>query len=600
MLLYQELKRRNVFRVAVAYLALAWLLTEVAGTLFPAFGIPDWAFRFVVIILALGFIPALIFSWAYEITPEGVKREKDVLRESSITHFTAKRLDGITIGLIVAALAFILADRFWLSPRQTEQITEPATVMIDRTKTPEPETTESQYPPNSIAVLAFADMSPEGDQEYFSDGIAEEMLNLLSKIPDLRVISRSSAFSFKDKDFDIPTIAAQLNVAYVLEGSVRKAGNQLRITTQLIQARSDTHLWSETYDRTLDDIFAIQDEIAASVVQQLRVTLLGEEIPKVTTTDPEAYALFLQSRHVANRFTNEAYGQAESLLKTALEIDPGFAPAWRNLGGVYRSQSDFGRSEDESRQLAKAAYQQALTIDSSYAPAYASLGLLARADLDFTAADQYFQRALQLNPGVADPYSAGASLMRTFGRFDESIDLARKSIVLDPVNSSAYSNLGYSYYYALRFDEAVTAFRKALSLGPGRLRAHYYIGRVLLAQGALQEALVEIQKEPGDPFQLVGLALIYHALGDSEASDRALAGLIEKHGETAAFQIAEAYAFRGENDAAFEWLQKAHDSRDGGLAVFLGNPMLEGLTSDARYPSFVDKLGLSSHKEEMN
>jgi TolB-like protein len=249
MSLYAELKRRNVFRVTFAYLAAAWLLTEVAGTLFPGFGIPDWAFRFVVIVLAIGFVPTLIFSWAYEITPEGLKREKDVVRDESITHLTAKRLDGITIGIIVVALAFILADRFWLSPRLAEQSGAPEAVVADPGQLVAPVPAESQYPPNSIAVLPFVNMSDDPANEYFSDGISEELLNLLAKIPELRVSSRSSAFYFKGEKVDIPTVAEKLNVAHILEGSVRKAGNQVRITAQLIETRSDTHLWSETYDR---------------------------------------------------------------------------------------------------------------------------------------------------------------------------------------------------------------------------------------------------------------------------------------------------------------------------------------------------------------
>ena len=239
MSLYQELKRRNVFRVAIAYLALAWLVTEVAGTVFPAFGIPDWGVRFFVIVFALGFVPALIISWAYELTPEGLKREKDVVRDASITHVTAKRLDGITIGLIVVALAFILADRFWLSPRLAEQSAAPAEVVTDTVQTSEPESTEPQYPPNSIAVLPFVNMSDDAANEYFSDGISEELLNVLAKIPEIRVISRSSAFYFKGKDVKLDDVARELKVAHVLEGSVRKAGNQVRITAQLIEARSD-------------------------------------------------------------------------------------------------------------------------------------------------------------------------------------------------------------------------------------------------------------------------------------------------------------------------------------------------------------------------
>ena len=600
MSLYNELKRRNVFRVAIAYLAGAWLLVEVAGTLFPAFGIPDWGVRFVVIVVALGFLPALIISWAYEMTPQGLKREKDVVHDASITHVTAKRLDGITIAMIVVALAFILVDRLWLGPKYAEQSSTPVEILKDHESISDTEITEPQYPSNSIAVLPFVNMSDDASNEYFSDGISEELLNLLAKIPELRVISRSSAFSFKGKDFDIPMVAAQLNVAHVLEGSVRKAGNQVRVTVQLIEARSDTHLWSETYDRTLDDIFAIQDQIALAVVKQLRITLLGEAPPRVMTTDPEAYALFLQSRHVGGRYTEEALEQAELLLKEVLTIDPEFAPAWSSLGNVYRSQVDFGRPMNESKALAHAAFQQALTIDPDYAPAYAGLSQLARGDFDYAAADQYLQQALQLNTGIAFPLGVAASLKRTFGRFDESIDLARKSIALDPVIPSAYTNLGYTYYYALRFDEAATAFRKALSLSPERPRAHCYLGRVLLAQGKLQAALVEMQKEPVDVYRLSGLALVYHALGNNEASEEALADLIDNVGEPAAFQIAEVYAFRNENDAAFKWLQKAHDTQDAGLAVLLGDPMFANLTNDARYHSLVEKLGLLSYWQEMN
>ena len=597
---YNELKRRNVFRVAIAYLAGAWLLIEVAGTLFPAFGVPDWAVRFVVIVLALGFLPALIISWAYELTSEGLKREKDVIRDRSITHVTSKRLDGITIGLIVVALTFILADRFWLSPRFEERSKAPVEAVTGHEQTSEPESIEFQSPPNSIAVLPFVNMSDDAANEYFSDGISEELLNLLAKIPELRVISRSSAFSFKGQNLELTEIAERLNVAHILEGSVRKAGNQVRITAQLIEVKTDTHLWSQTYDRTLENIFAIQDEIALSVVRQLRVMLLGEAAPKAATTDPEAYALFLQSRHVANRYTKEAQEQAELLLKEALAIDSEFAPAWNSLGDIYLSQEVFGRSVDEAKELAYAAYQQALTIDPGYAPTYASLSQLARLDFDYAAADNYLQQVLKLETGLADSRDTAASLMRTFGRFEKSIDLARKSIALDPVRAAAYTNLGYSCYYALRNDEAATAFRKALSLNPERPRAHYYLGRVLLAQGEPQAALAEMRKEPVAGYQVTGLAMVYHATENREASRQAVVELIDNWGENGAFQIAEVYAFLGENDAAFEWLEKAYDTQDFGLAVLLGNPVFAKLTSDARYALFVEKLGLLPYWQEMN
>jgi TolB-like protein/Flp pilus assembly protein TadD len=595
-----ELKRRNVFRVAIAYLALAWLLTEVAGTLFPSFGIPEWAFRFVVIMLALGFVPVLIFSWAYEITPEGLKREIEVVRDDSILHLTAKRLDTLTISLIIVALAFIVIDRLWLREKITKQVKLPPIAVSAPEQKAKPESVQLQFPPNSIAVLPFVNMSSDAEQEYFSDGISEELLNLLAKVPELQVIARTSSFAFKGKETKIADVAKELNVSHVLEGSVRKSGNRVRITAQLIRSEDSVHLWSETYDRTLDDIFAIQDEIATAVVSGLKVAMLGEATPQVTTTNPEAYALFLQSRHVSNRYTKEAYARAESLLNKSLAIDPGFAPAWRELGEIYSAQEDFGRPLDEARALAKSAFQKALELDPDYAPVFASLSLLARRDIDFVTADQHLKQAMKLNRNSAFPFGAAASLSRTFGRFDQSIELAQNAISVNPVSSSGYANLGYSQYYAGRLDEASSSFRKSISLNPDRFRAYFYLGRVLLAQGELQEAYVEIQKVTDDAFQLAGLAMAYHALGDTLASDQAATRLSENWGETAAFQIAEVYAYRGQMDLAIMWLRKAHNSRDAGLAILLGNPVFKTLESDVRYRSLVEKLDLLPYWQEMN
>jgi adenylate cyclase len=340
MSLLTELKRRNVIRVAIAYIAGAWLLTEVSGTLFPAFGIPEWGVRFVVIVLALGFLPALIISWAYELTPEGLKREKDVVREASITHFTAKRLDGITIGLIVVALVFIAADRFWFSPRHTEQLSAPAEVVTERVATEPEASTESD---KSIAVLPFVNMSDDPDNEYFSDGISEEILNALAKVSGLKVAGRTSSFAFKDKNDDLAEIGKVLRVSHILEGSVRKSGKRVRITAQLINVDDGFHMWSETYDRTLDDIFAIQDEIAAKVVARLKVTMLGDA-PKTEETDPEVYALYLQARHLGHRGTSGDWEQSNALYQRALAIDPNYTAAWSGLSGLLQLRLKATRS----------------------------------------------------------------------------------------------------------------------------------------------------------------------------------------------------------------------------------------------------------------
>ena len=440
MSLFTELKRRNVIRVAITYLALSWLMIEVAGTLFPGFGIPAWAFRFVVILFALGFVPTLIFSWAYEITPEGVKREKDVVRDASISHLTARRLDTITIGLIVAAFALIGVDRFWLSPRHQEQtVTTTESVPIN-VQTAE---AELQYPANSIAVLPFVNMSDDAANEYFSDGISEELLNLLARIPELRVIARTSSFAYKGKDVKIAELAKQLNVAHVLEGPVRKAGNRVRITAQLIEAQSETHLWSETYDRTLDDIFAIQDEIAAKVVARLKITLLGDA-PKTEETDPEAYALYLQARNLGRRGTSGDWEQSDVLYQRALAIDSNYVKAWSGLADNYLNQTGWGlRPLDEGSMLARETANQALALDPVYAPAHASLSQIALVyDRDLEAHVRHLEYALALGPTNPETLSAAARLATILGRSDEAIAIKEYVVNRDPVNPVYHESQG--------------------------------------------------------------------------------------------------------------------------------------------------------------
>ena len=591
MSLFTELKRRNVVRVAITYLALSWLMIEVAGTLFPGFGIPAWAFRFVVILLALGFVPTLIFSWAYEITPEGVKREKDVVRDVSISHLTAKRLDAITIGLIVAALALIGADRFWLSPRHQEQtVTTTESVPIN-VQTAE---AELQYPANSIAVLPFVNMSDDATNEYFSDGISEELLNLLAKIPELRVIARTSSFSYKGKDVKVVDLAKQLNVAHVLEGSVRKAGNRVRITAQLIEAQSETHLWSETYDRTLDDIFAIQDEIAAKVVARLKVTLLGDS-PKAEETDPEAYALYLQARHLGRRGTSGAWEQSNALYQRALAIDPNYATAWSGLAGNYIRQAGWGlRPLDEGFSLARETANQALALNPVYAPAHSSLSVIALIyDRDLEAAARHLERALALEPANPESLSVAADLVAMLGRLDEAIAINEYVVNRDPVNPVYHDSLGYSYFWARRLDEAIASFRTALTLSPGYRAAHYRIGVVLLLKGESQAALAEMQQEQLVPKRLEGEVIANSALGQAVASNAALDELIAKTEHGGAYNIAYVLAFRGEADRAFAWLDKAVRYNDTGLTQITSQLEFTNIHTDPRWLPFLKSINMS-------
>jgi TolB-like protein/Tfp pilus assembly protein PilF len=469
MSLFNELKRRNVIRVAIAYLALAWLLTEVSGTLFPVFGIPDWGIRFLVIVFALGFVPALIISWVYELTPEGIKREQDVVRDASITHLTAKRLDVFTIGLIVVALAFILADRFWMSPRLAEQSSSPAEAVTDTVQTPEP---EPQYPPNSIAVLPFVNMSDDAGNEYFSDGISEELLNLLSKIPEMRVISRSSAFSFKGKNVDIPTIAKQLNVAHILEGSVRKAGNQVRITAQLIETRSDTHLWSETYDRQLENIFAIQDEISAAIIGALkeRLGLQLEAAPEViAAANTEAHDAYLRGRHLIVQRTKTSIEGAASEFEKAISLDPDYALAHAELAIATlllwrRNYGDLTFNEVISRATPHA--ERSMALDPKLAEAHAATGLLFASQSEYEKALTHYEQAIQFNPNYSIVYSWMGGALNTFGRYKESFLMQEKSLRLDPLSFPAVSNYVRSLISRNRLDDAARELEKIAAIYP--------------------------------------------------------------------------------------------------------------------------------------
>jgi adenylate cyclase len=456
------------------------------------------------------------------------------------------------------------------------------------------ETTNTFDAELSIAVLPFADLSPEGDQEYFSDGISEEILNVLTQIPDLYVISRSSAFSFKGKNVQIPNVAKQLGVTHVLQGSVRKSGNRIRITTQLINARTDRQLWSETYDRELENVFAIQDEIAAAVVSTLKITLLGREV-KAAETNPEAYRLYLQGRYFFNQFAAASNKQAETLLKQALAIDPDFAPAWTVLGKVYQHQSDpFDiRPHDEANELARDAIQKALTIDPQYGRAYAALAVVEMEyDFDFTAASQHLQQALKLNSGDALILLRAGQLNTYLGRLHEAIDLYRQSIALDPVSYFGHINLGLTYYAAHRLDEAADSLQMALSLKPSGIFPQYLLGKVLLAQGDAPAALAAMEQETMDFFRLIGTAIVQHALGDAGASDAALQESIEMWGAGGAYQVAEVYAYRGEIDHAFDWLELAYENHDGGLIYVLVDPLLTNVHDDPRWEPFLNKMGL--------
>jgi TolB-like protein/class 3 adenylate cyclase/cytochrome c-type biogenesis protein CcmH/NrfG len=461
----------------------------------------------------------------------------------------------------------------------------------------------------SIAVLPFTDLSPEKDQEYFTDGLAEELLNVLSKIRSLRVASRTSAFHFKGKDVDIPTIAQKLNVATILEGSVRKVGKRVRITAQLIQVATDSHLWSETYDRELEDIFAVQDDIAQSVVKELRIALLGdtrdaaasaevkaevEGAAKGRGDNAEAYRLYLQGRFFMDRSTREDMAKGIEYFRQALQQDPGYALVWAALAQAYLYQASYSWAPmAKAGGPAREAARRALELGPDLAESHAAVAYVRMYyDWDWKGADSAIRRALELAP--RDPFLIRqlSVLAQILGRSDEAIHLARQAMALDPLSVIGYIAIGRWNLSADRLEDAEAAFNTALELNPQREAIYFFIGLTRLAQGRLDDALAAFEQET-HPVQVVGLTLVHFAQGRRLESDAALRELLDKGAEGFAWHIAVAYAYRGKVDRAFDWLNRAYAQHDLLLVSVKKDRWLRNLHADPRWQPFLEKMGLA-------
>jgi TolB-like protein/class 3 adenylate cyclase/cytochrome c-type biogenesis protein CcmH/NrfG len=461
----------------------------------------------------------------------------------------------------------------------------------------------------SIAVLPFLNMSRDEENEYFADGLSEELLNVLTKIRGLRVASRTSAFSFKGKDVDIPTVAQKLNVATVLEGSVRKSGKRVRITAQLIEVASDSHLWSETYDRELEDIFAVQDDIAQSVVKELRAALLPERADKPDTAaaaaevrkassgrsvNPEAFQLYLQGKFFAERVNQADSDKAIELFKRALAVDPEFALAWAGLSRVYQMQAGFGFAPiDEGYVRGREAAERAIQAAPDSAEGHIQLGMVYQMhDWNWAAADASLRRARELAPGSAEALVGGATLARILSRHDEAFGLIVEALALDPLSVRTHRQAALIHFGVGRLDEAAAAFQVALDLNPTTGLSHAFLAITRLMQGRGDEALKIAQAESHDVFRNLAFAMIHHAQGRAAESDAALQTLIDGFGWTAAYQIAQAYAYRKEIDKSFEWLERAYTQRDPGVVYVGFDRFLEPLHGDPRWRPFLERIRL--------
>ena len=451
----------------------------------------------------------------------------------------------------------------------------------------------------SIAVLPFADMSPAKDQEYFSDGLSEQLINDLAKVSELKVVGRSSAFQFKGKNEDLRDVGRKLGVANILEGSVRREGNHVRVTAELVKAGDGFELWSQTYDREIKDIFAVQDEIARSTTEALQLKLLGSNgqplASNVRSANPEAYEAYLQANYFFGRGAGkEDVNKAVAYANTAIQLDPNYAPAWALRASVQDTMAETGMTNvTEGFRNARDDAERAIALDPDSAAGYLALARVQiYHDWNWDTASTCLTKAAALEPGSADVLRMRSYLFRVLGNPDQAVTLYKQSAALDPLRGNSLLALGYLLYMAGRYDEAKVSLQKALDLNPQADFAHADLGRILIAEGKRPQALAEIEKEPNDWEKLTDLAVVYYALGREQDSNGALDTLIAKHDFDSAFQIAEVYAFRGESGKSFEWLERAYEQRDAGLADIEVDPLLKTLHHDPRYTELLKKMRL--------
>ena len=569
-----ELKRRKVYKVAAAYAVSAWLVIQAASVLFPAFEAPAWLMKALISAVALGFPVAMLLAWAFDITPEGVVRTPDAQAHKPSRH-TGRKLTASIIAGALLGVALTLLQNFRGESLRT----------ADRTS-------------RSIAVLPFANASEDTSQEYFSDGLTEEMITGLTQIPELRVIGRSSSFRFKGRSEDARAVGQALGVGNLLEGTVRRAGDRVRISVSLVDANDGSQRWSETYDRELKDIFAVQEEIAKSVADKLRVTLLGDAIK--ATAEPsnqnlEAYNEFLRGQHHFGQFNVESTRRAIEHYSEAVRLDPNYARAYGELAWSYCRLGFFtGAAGRDAFAQARAAAEKALTLGTDVAAAYSALAYIhMNLDWNLAAAEEVLARAGRSAP--RDPRIKNTlAILRTYqNRPEEALVLRREAVELDPLDVILKGNLATVLTILGRYDEAEATARRALELQPNASLPHYLIARIHLLRGRPDDALREAQAESGAIYRNLGVALAHTARGDRAAADEALAAMIQNHGADNPFRVGLIYAFRGEADKLFEWLERAYAAHDPRVINTTSEDLLKPYHKDPRFVAFCHKVGLT-------
>jgi TolB-like protein/Flp pilus assembly protein TadD len=572
---WAKLSRRKVVQWGLAYAAGAWALLQVVGFAADAFHWPDVAKQLSMLTLAIGLPVAMTLAWYH-----GDRGEQSVTRAE----------------LAVLTLLLLLGGGvLWLFGNRNV-LTTASVKPVPAAPGPAPSVATSNLRP-SIAVLPFVNMSPEKDQEYFSDGLSEQMLDLLAKVPQLRVISRTSSFSFKGKEVDAATIARTLGVSHLLEGSVRKSGNRLRISAKLVRASDSSQIWSETYDRNLEDVFKIQDEIAQAVVAQLRVTMLGTSMPESRATNPTAFADYIRARQLYRSSSKDSLEQASALLERVVATDDKYGPGWRLLAQVHASRAWVGFLPlHEGFAKARAAIQRAIDIDPSDAAAIAELASLSQTyDMNLPETARLLKRALALSAHDEDVLNTAGGLTLVTGDGPRAIAIQEELVRRDPLNGAAWDNLGFAYLTFGRHAEAIAALRKSLEVAPNAVFTHEHLGEAMLLSGDLDGALAEMQQEPHDVMRRLGLAFVYAAQGRREEAQRLLEEVGREHPDFSS-PVAAGYARLGMADEAFEWLDRALQERDGGVLEVRAGPLFQPLRKDPRYVPLLRRIGLSDEQ----
>ena len=606
---WAELKRRNVVKVAVAYAIVAWLLVQIIVSIEAPLNLPDWTDTLVIVLMGVGFVVAVFLAWAYELTPEGMKKTQSVPLAESIAHVTGRKLDFVIIGLMAMGILFLVVDNYVLIDADdgvvVQEISPPAAEPVTVNEVSELDEAEPNVLPNSVAVLPLENLSPDPDNAYFAAGIHEEILNHLAKLRSLNVISRTSMARYADSDLSIPEIAAELNVETVMEGSVRYADNRVLVTMQLIDPETDVHLWSESYNRDLADVFAIQADIAMNVANALEIEFSlaeQESIEAVATDSPEAYSLYLRALSLGFAFSSIEI--VDQYLDNATRLDPNFALAYQRkalyyanalAGNVPERQEEFERTTRENA-------ERALQLDPTLGGAHAALAAVHQAHWRWDEAEREFEQAIDLSPNNADILAQYSRTQRFRGGYAAAVATARRAAELDPLSAANYFFLAICYRYVGDFDAAAESLRIALHLVPNNSFFHAQLGFTEVSRGNRAEAVAELQVaerlygEDIQAMRIPQLASAYSQLGMRDEVERLFAAMQERArtGPVNAALWAQIFIALEDHDQALEWLETAVNDEAPDL-VTLGeikaNPYANPILEEPRFQALRDRIG---------